>query len=94
MQKQQQLRGGLLGTGLLRAGESERSGVREKAPAGFQTRDVCDCCLLRQHCICDLKEKYLRDHGKPSSQRPQRTQADFRDRAGKKIIQSRLGYFP
>lgn len=41
-----------------------------------------------------LKEKHLRDHGKPSSQRPQRTQADFRDRAGKKIIQSRLGYFP
>lgn len=43
---------------------------------------------------CVTKEKQLRDHGTPGSQRPQRTQANFRDRAGKKTIHSRLGDLP
>lgn len=46
------------------------------------------------HAAYATKEKQLGDHGTPSSQRPRRTQADFRDRAGKKTIQSRLGDFP
>lgn len=67
MQKQQQLKSGLLGTGLLRAGESERSGVGEKAPAGFQRGDVCGCCLLRQHCTCDLKKSISETMANPAA---------------------------
>ena len=94
VQKQQQLKAGLLGMILLRAGGKDRSGAREKPLAGFQRKDVHSCCLLRQCRICDLKEEQLGAHHKPSSQRPRRTLADFRDTARKKIIHSRLGYLP
>ena len=70
------------------------SGAGEKPLAKSQRKDVHSCCLQWQCRLRDLMQEHLRHHHKPSSQRPPRMWADFRDRVGEKIIHSRLGYLP
>ena len=74
------------------AGETDRSQAGERLLLDFRGGTSMATIHHDSVTMCDLKEKQLRDHHKPSSQGPWRTWASFRDIAGKTIIQSSLGY--